>query len=79
MQVIAALLAILLALSASSSSATRTLSAADKVQITNGAVSSDNMDAGVPKGRECVATGMHCSSSSQCCSKSCSTIYYRCG
>ncbi len=79
MQLTAAVLAILLALSASSSSAARTLSAADKVQITSGAVSSDNMAAGVPKGRECVATGMHCSSSSQCCSKACSTIYFRCG
>ena len=81
MQITAAVLAILLALSASSSCAARTLLAADsgKVQMTSGAVSSDNMAAGVPRGRECVATGMHCSSSSQCCSKSCNTVYFRCG
>ena len=79
MRITAAVLAALLVLSATSASAARTLSAADKVQITNGEVDSDNMDKGVPAGRACVASGMSCSSSSQCCSKSCNTIYFRCG
>ena len=79
MQFAAAMLAALLVLSATSASASRTLSAADKVQITNGEVSSDNLDKGVPAGRACVGSGMSCSSSSQCCSKSCNRVYFRCG
>jgi len=78
LQITAAVLAMLLMLS--SASASRTLSALDnKVVITNGAVSEANMKAGVPAGRSCVATGMHCSSNSQCCSKGCNAVYYRCG
>lgn len=79
MQIIAIVLSALLALSASPCHGLRTLLAANTVQITNGEVSSAAMERGVPAGRACVGSGMHCSSSSQCCSKACSTIYFRCG
>ena len=48
------------------------------VPISSGEVSQANMDAGVPPGRNCVASGMHCSSSSQCCSKGCDAAFFRC-
>lgn len=79
MQVIAALLALLLAMDAVPCMGGRSLLSPGTVQITNGAVSEKNMDAGVPAGRSCSATGMHCSSNSQCCSKGCNTVYFRCG
>ena len=47
--------------------------------ISSGSVREANMDQGVPAGRNCVATGMHCSSDSQCCSKGCDLAFFRCG
>ena len=49
------------------------------VPISSGAVSASNMDEGVPAGRSCIATGMSCSSNSQCCSKACNGAFFRCG
>ena len=46
--------------------------------ISSGAVREDNINEGVPAGRSCVASGMHCSSDSQCCSKACDTAFFRC-
>ena len=48
------------------------------VPISSGAVRESNMDEGVPAGRTCVASGMSCSSNSQCCSKSCDEAFFRC-
>ena len=72
-------LTMLLALIAAPCTMARTLSASNTVEITNGAVREKGIDKGVPAGRQCIATGMHCSSSSQCCSKACNTVYFRCG
>ena len=47
--------------------------------ISSGSVREANMDQGVPAGRNCVATGMHCSNDSQCCSKGCDLAFFRCG